>query len=113
MKPDELAKTRAELEAFVAEVFASLPRADQRNKGNLYLHGLMLDGGRKSMQPMGGRLGVDYQQLQQFVSASPWKVEPVRRILVRKAVEVVGPDAWVGDDTGFKKDGGSSPGVAR
>lgn len=113
MRANELAETRAELEAFVEDVFASLPRADQRNKGNLYLHGLMLDGRRKSMQPMGGRLGVDYQQLQQFVSASPWKVEPVRRVLVRKAVQLIDPEAWVVDDTGFKKDGGSSPCVAR
>ena len=113
MKSDELAETRAELDAFVEDVFASLPRADQRGKGNLYLHGLMLDGRRKSMQPMGDRLGIDYQQLQQFVSSSPWKVEPVRRVLVRKAVQLIGPDAWVVDDTGFKKDGGSSPGVAR
>lgn len=65
------------------------------------------------MQPMGVLLGVDYQQLQQFVSSSPWKLEPVRRVLVRKAVEVIGPDAWVVDDTGFKKEGGSSPCVAR
>jgi SRSO17 transposase len=70
MKPVEIAETRAELEAFVDDVVASLPRADQRNKGNLYLHGLMLDGRRKSMQPMGARLGIDYQQLQQFVSGS-------------------------------------------
>jgi SRSO17 transposase len=70
MKPVEIAETRAELEAFVDDVVASLPRADQRNKGNLYLHGLMLDGRRKSMQLMGDRLGIDYQQLQQFVSAS-------------------------------------------
>lgn len=113
MKTDELAETRTELESYVADVFASLPRADQRNKGSLYLHGLMLDGRRKSMQPMGARLGIDYQQLQQFVSTSPWQVEPVRRVLVRKAVEVIGPDAWVVDDTGFKKEGDSSPGVAR
>jgi SRSO17 transposase len=113
MKPVELVETRTELDAFVQEVFASLPRADQRDKGSLYLHGLMLDGRRKSMQPMGGRLGIDYQQLQQFVSSSPWKVEPVRRVLVRKAVELIGPDAWVVDDTGFKKDGISSPCVAR
>lgn len=74
----------------------------------------MLVGKRKSMQPMGERLGVDYQQqLQQFVSSSAWKVEPVRRVLVRKALQAIGPDAWVVDDTGFKKDGDSSPGVAR
>lgn len=113
IKSDELAKTRAELDAFVAEVFASLPWKNQRNTGNLCLHGLMLDGRRKSMQSTGGRLGVDYQLLQQFVSSSPCKVEPVRRVLVRKAVQLIGPDAWVGADAGFRKDGGSSSGVSR
>ena len=108
-----VAQIRTELDEFVEEVFASLPRADQRGKGGLYLQGLMLDGRRKSMQPMGDRLGVDYQQLQQFVSSSPWPVEPVRRVLVRKAVGLIEPEAWVVDDTGFKKDGPASPGVAR
>ena len=113
MDPDELTKTKAELEAFVDDVFASLPRSDQRAKGNLYLRGLMRDERRKSMQPMGTRLGIDYQQLQQFVSASPWRVEPVRRVLVRRALQLIGSDAWVVDDTGFKKDGAFSPCVAR
>ena len=101
------------LEAFVEDVFGSLTRKDQRAKGGLYVQGLMLEGRRKSMQPMGERLGVDYQQLQQFVSSSPWPVEPVRRALVRRAVQAIGPAAWVIDDTGFKKDGTASPGVAR
>ena len=113
MNPDEVAEVKAELEGFVEDVFASLPRSDQRSKGSLYLRGLMLDGRRKSMQPMGERLGVDYQQLQQFVSASPWKVEPVRRRMAGLAVETIQPEAWVIDDTGFKKDGTSSPCVSR
>lgn len=104
---------RSELDGFVGEVFASLSRKDQRSKGSLYLQGLMLEGRRKSMQPMGDRLGVDYQQLQQFVSSSPWQVEPVRRQLARKAVSLIAPEAWVVDDTGFVKDGPASPGVAR
>lgn len=103
----------AELGEFVGEVFASLARKDQRAKGSLYLQGLMLEGRRKSMQPMGERLGIDYQQLQQFLSSSPWRVEPVRKILVRKAIAAIGPQAWVVDDTGFVKDGPASPGVAR
>lgn len=38
----------------------------------------MLDGRRKSMQPVAARLGVDYQRLlQQFVTSSPWEVAPV------------------------------------
>ena len=113
MEPDELASVRTELEGYVEQVFTSLARSDQRGKGGLYLQGLMLDGRRKSMQPMGERLGVDYQQLQQFVSSSPWKVEPVRRQLAGIAMETVGPEAWVIDDTGFKKDGTASPCVAR
>ena len=95
------------------DAFASLLRSDQRAKGNLYLRGLMLDGRRKSMQPMGTRLGIDYQLLQQFVSSSPWKVEPVRRVLVRRTLQLISPDAWVVDDTGFKKDGAFFPCVVR
>jgi SRSO17 transposase len=110
---DEVDGVRALLDAFVEDVFGSLARKDQRAKGGLYLQGLMLEGRRKSMQPMGGRLGIDYQQLQQFVSSSPWPVEPVRRALVRHATQVIRPEAWVIDDTGFKKDGPASPGVAR
>lgn len=113
MRAEEITQVRSLLEEFTAEVFASLVRADQRAKGSLYLQGLMLEGRRKSMQPMGERLGVDHQQLQQFVSSSPWPVEPVRKVLASKAVEAIGPHAWVVDDTGFPKVGTASPGVAR
>src|SRR3982750_1950841 len=65
------------------------------------------------MQPMAERLGVDEQGLQQFISSSTWAVEPVRQRLARRAVEVIAPQAWVVDDTGFPKDGTASPGVAR
>jgi SRSO17 transposase len=113
MNQGELAAVRPRLEVFAAEVFAPLARADQRDKGQTYLRGLLLDGRRKSMQPMAERLGVDHQGLQQFVSSSTWAVEPVRARLARRAVEVIAPDAWVVDDTGFPKDGLASPGVAR
>lgn len=109
----EETRLRVELEDYVGEVFASLGRKDQRAKGRLYLQGLMLEGRRKSMQPMAGRLDVDHQQLQQFVTSSPWKVEPVRRRLAALAEEAIAPEAWVIDDTGFKKDGVASACVAR
>src|SRR3712207_6403960 len=113
MTLEELAAVRGRLEEFAAEVFAPLARTDQRGKGQTYLRGLLLDGRRKSMQPMAERLGVDPQGLQQFVSSSTWAVEPVRQRLAARAVAVIGPDAWVVDDTGFVKDGTASPGVAR
>src|SRR5215218_8569691 len=113
MTPEELAAVRGRLAEFAAEVFAPLARSDQRGKGQTYLRGLLLDGRRKSMQPMAERLGVDHQGLQQFVSSSTWAVEPVRERLARRAIEVIAPEAWVVDDTGFPKDGVASPGVAR
>src|ERR687897_2007995 len=111
--PEEPDAVRERLESFGVEVFAPLARSDQRLKGQTYLRGLLLDGRRKSMQPMAERLGVDHQGLQQFVSSSTWAVEPVRRRLAVRAAEVIAPDAWVIDDTGFPKDGLASPGVAR
>jgi SRSO17 transposase len=113
MTPGEMAAVRWRLEEFAAEMFAPLVRRDQRDKGATYVRGLLLDGRRKSMQPMAERLGVDHQGLQQFVSSSTWAVEPVRERLARRAIEVIAPQAWVVDDTGFPKDGTASPGVAR
>jgi SRSO17 transposase len=113
MTPEELAAVRGRLEEFAAEMFAPLVRSDQRGKGATYVRGLLLDGRRKSMQPMAERLGVDHQGLQQFVSSSTWAVEPVRERLATRAVAVIEPAAWVVDDTGFAKDGLASPGVVR
>jgi SRSO17 transposase len=111
--PDELSVVRQRLEAFAADVFVPLTRSDQRAKGATYLRGLLLDGRRKSMQPMAARLGVDHQGLQQFVTTSTWDTMAVRARLACRAVELIDPVAWVFDDTGFPKDGKGSPGVAR
>src|SRR3954449_3921879 len=113
MTPEEMDQVRPRLVAFAAEMLGGLARSDQRAKGELYLRGLMLDGKRKSMQPMADRLGVDYQQLQQFVTSSTWDHVEVRRRMARWADEFIGPEAYVIDDTGFPKDGSDSPGVAR
>ncbi|MEV7730462.1 transposase [Streptomyces sp. NPDC087917] len=79
-------------------------------KGLLYVRGLLLDGRRKSMQPMAERLGIDHQRLQQFMTSSTWPVEDVRARLAWRAVAVVRPEVWVVDDTGFPRDGTASPG---
>ncbi|GGW71237.1 hypothetical protein GCM10010381_64910 [Streptomyces xantholiticus] len=104
---------RFQLEGFASEVFAPLVRRDQRAKGSLYLRGLLLDGRRKSMQPMAERLGIDHQQLQQFMTSSTWPVQEVRARLAWRAAKVVRPQAWVVDDTGLPEDGIASPGVTR
>ena len=114
MTPAELAQVRRRLVAFAAEMFEPLARADQRRWGEVYLRGLMLDGKRKSIQPMAERLPDGNEQaLQQFVSQSPWDWRPVRQRLATQMTAAVDPDAWIVDDTGFPKFGTASVGVAR
>jgi SRSO17 transposase len=109
-----VARIRGRLEAFADDLFASLPRADQRARGQCYLRGLMLEGRRKSIEPMAARLGeVHYQALHHFVAVSPWDWRPVRRRLAERLCAALEPTAWVVDDTGFPKDGSCSVGVQR
>jgi SRSO17 transposase len=110
----ELARVRGRLVEFSDEMFASMARRDQRRWGECYLRGLMLDGKRKSIEPMAARLADgDEQCLQQFVNQSPWDPVPVRRALARRMSRELSPEAWVIDDTGFPKFGKMSVGVAR
>jgi len=113
--PGELAAVRGRLEGFADDILESLPRKDQRARGACYLRGLMLDGRRKSIEPMTQRLGgeVHYQALHHFVAASPWDWRPVRRRLAERLVDALDPVAWAVDDTGFPKDGTHSVGVQR
>jgi SRSO17 transposase len=114
MTPAELARVRGRLVAFAEAMFEPLARADQRRWGERYLRGLMLDGKRKSIQPMAARLpDGDEQALQQFLSQSPWDWRPVRQRLAQQLTAAIDPDAWIVDDTGFPKYGNASVGVAR
>jgi SRSO17 transposase len=119
--PTQLRRIRTRLLAFAEDLFASIPRKDQRRWGQRYLRGLLLDGKRKSIQPMAARLARGdpdadadalEQALQQFVNQSPWDPTPVRRRLAQRTTTTIGPAAWVIDDTGFPKFGRWSVGVA-
>jgi SRSO17 transposase len=109
-----LAAQRAALIAFAEEMYAPLLRCDQRAKAECYTRGLMIEGRRKSMQPMAERLGVvDDQGLQQFISDSTWDEVAVRRRLARRMCAGLDVQAWAIDDSGMPKCGRLSPGVAR
>ncbi len=110
----ELSGVRGRLVQFTAEMFDSMARKDQRRWGEVYVRGLMLDGKRKSIEPLAARLeDGDEQCLQQFVNQSPWDEVAVRRALARRMSRELLPEAWVIDDTGFPKFGKMSVGVAR
>ena len=110
-----LARVRGRLEAFADEVFdGAIGRSEQRKWGGVYLRGLMLDGRRKSIEPMAARLeDGDEQCLQQFVNQSPWDERVVRANVARWMTAELAPEAWIVDDTGFAKKGRWSVGVAR
>ncbi|WP_432189831.1 IS701 family transposase [Streptomyces sp. Tue6028] len=113
MDAHEVNRARAKLALFVADVFASVPRKDQRAKSDCYLRGLMLDGRRKSIQAMAERLpDGNEQNLQQFVNQSTWDPVLVRRRIAERMVPQIGPDAWAVDDVSFPKDGKMSVAVA-
>jgi SRSO17 transposase len=110
----ELSRVRGRLVQFTTEMFDSMARKDQRRWGEVYVRGLMLDGKRKSIEPLAARLeDGDEQCLQQFVNQSPWDEVAVRRALARRMSRELSPEAWVIDDTGFPKFGKMSVGVAR
>ena len=109
----DLEAQRAALIEFAAEMYRPLVRCDQRAKGEQYVRGLLLEGRRKSIQPMAARLpDGDEEGLQNFICDSPWDDVPVRRRLARRMTAEIEPEGWVVDDTGLPKDGRFSPGVA-
>jgi SRSO17 transposase len=109
----DLGAQRAALIEFAAEMYRPLVRCDQRAKGEQYVRGLLLEGRRKSIQPMAARLpDGDEEGLQHFITDSPWDDVPVRRRLARRMSAEIEPEGWIVDDTGLPKDGRFSPGVA-
>ncbi|WP_443049224.1 transposase [Streptomyces sp. NBC_00316] len=59
-------------------MFEAFTRADQHRWGQAYVRGLLLDGRRKSVEPMAARLGEDgnRQVLAHCVTSSPWSWGP-------------------------------------
>jgi len=115
MNARQLAACANRLQEFLTAMLAGVGRAERRRHGALYVQGLLLDGERKSIEPLAGRVpGANMQALQQFVGQSPWAWEPVRRLLARRMEQELRPAAaWIIDDTGFPKQGRHSVGVAR
>ena len=122
MDAKQLTRLRTDLAAFLDEIMPDrLGNVTRRRWAEVYLRGLLLDGHRKSIEPMADRLRAidqgarDYEQaLQQFVNQSPWEDGPVRDRLARRVVAAVGTGGFViVDDTGFPKQGTHSVGVAR
>ena len=109
------------LEEYVGEFVADFGLITRRYWAGVYLQGLLLDGERKSIEPLSRRVSVPgwhgdtEQALQQFVNQSVWDHQAVLRTYrLRLAQAFADPDGVIViDDTGFAKKGRHSVGVAR
>lgn len=115
MTSKEAAALDERLDCFLADVTASLGRSERHHWAKIYLQGLLMEGGRKSIEPLAERMGgADVQSLRQFVGQSPWPVEQIQKQLAEKVVDLLAePEVWMIDETAFPKAGDASVGVAR
>src|SRR5215207_5887859 len=121
MTPHALKRLDRELTTFIETLTGGLGRPERRTAMGQYITGLLLDGERKSIEPIAARL-VDRpdqiqamrQRLQQCVVVSPWDAGELFARLARTLDhELPEVTAFVVDDTGFPKKGTHSVGVAR
>jgi SRSO17 transposase len=115
MTAKQVVVLRKALESFVESFAEELGRSERRYWCGKYLEGLLVEGERKSIEPMAKRVDGDDQALQQFVNQSPWEHEAVlaklRGQMLKGGEEPKG--VLVLDDTGLPKQGRHSVGVAR
>ncbi len=121
MNRREITKLERELREYVDSMVADMGRPERRRSMGWYVTGLLLDGERKSIEPMAARLVDDAgeiqsmrQRLQECVTISTWSDAELLGRLARKLdSELPGVEALVIDDTGHPKKGKHSVGVAR
>jgi SRSO17 transposase len=121
MNRRDLRKLDRELTEYMGSMVEGMGRTERREALGAYVTGLLLDGERKSIEPMAARLVDDAseiqamrQRLQQAVVVARWADDEMCARLARKLdAELPGIEALVVDDTGFPKKGKHSVGVAR
>jgi SRSO17 transposase len=120
VSPDAGSEIR--FQAYVTEVSEVIGHADRVGPLRGYCTGLLLPGGRKSIEPMAARLDprhvqATHQSLHHLVAKAPWDDQAVLDVVCRRAVPALQQSGsiqgWILDDTGVAKSGRHSVGVAR
>ena len=110
-------------ERYADVMVEALGHADRATPARWYLRGLMLPGQRKSVEPMAARVHPQdvrsaHQSMHHLVADSEWSDTALLAAVAREVVPVLSeagqaPCFWIIDDTGFRKYGKHSVGVAR
>src|SRR5829696_6318712 len=121
--PDLSPRVLGRLAEYAASFADAFPQARPAQWAGVYLQGLLLDGERKSIEPLSRRVTLPDdlvvkdkdQALQQFVSQSPWDERLVlRRYRSLLAETFASPGGvFLFDDVSFPKQGKCSVGVQR
>ena len=110
-------------ESYAETMIQALGHADRAVPARWYLRGLMLPGSRKSVEPMAARVHPQdvrsaHQSMHHLVADSEWSDGALLAAVAREVVPVLTasgqePCYWIIDDTGHRKYGRHSVGVAR
>lgn len=112
----------ARFEEYCDKMVETLRHADREQPARWYLKGLILPGGRKSVEPMAARLQPQrvrsvHQSMHHLVADASWSdaamLSAVADAVLPKLVRDDAPVSWIVDDTGLPKKGRHSVGVAR
>jgi SRSO17 transposase len=110
-------------ERYANVMIETLGHADRAAPARWYLRGLMLPGERKSVEPMAARVHPEdvpsaHQSMHHLVADSEWSDTRMLAAVAGEVVPVLSKDGkapcfWIIDDTGVRKYGKHSVGVAR
>ena len=112
----------ARFESYADVMVETLGHADRAQPARWYLRGLMLPGARKSVEPMAARVHPQnvrsaHQAMHHLVADSEWSDQALLGAVARQVAPALTtgqtPCYWIIDDTGFRKYGKHSAGVAR
>lgn len=112
----------ARFERYGELLASALAHADRRQPAQWYLKGLILPGGRKSVEPMAARVQPQnvrsaHQSMHHLVADADWSdttlLAAVASHVVPELIKKSETCHWIVDDTGFAKKGAHSVGVAR
>lgn len=116
-------KTREErFENYLSLLSRELDHADRIKPFRDYLVGLLLQGERKSIEPIGALIDpshvcVKHQSLHHLIAVAAWNDRALLRVIGQYALPALlhlgKVESWVVDDTGFPKRGKHSVGVER
>ena len=114
--------TEGRFTAYLQVLSSTLAHLDRHLPAQWYLRGLILPGGRKSVEPMAARVQPDnvrsaHQSMHHFVADADWSdaglLAAVSREVLPSVLKSKAPVHWIVDDTGFSKKGIHSVGVGR